>query len=137
MEEKKIAAVRIRGNVTLGGDVKKTLNMMRLYRKNYCSVYEDSPTVRGMLNKAKDHITYGEVSEEIFQELLNKRGEEYKGRSDAKKCFTLNNKKIKPYFRLHPPRKGFERKGIKVPYSMGGALGYRGEKIKELIARML
>jgi len=137
MESKKIAAIRIRGNVTLGRDVKETLNMLRLYRKNYCSVYEDSPTVRGMLNIAKDHITYGEVSEEIFQELLNKRGEEYKGRSDAKKCFTLNNKKIKPYFRLHPPIKGFERKGIKVPFTIGGALGYRGEKMKELINRML
>ena len=137
MQGKKIAAVRIRGNVTLGSDVKETLNVMRLYRKNYCSVYEDSPTIRGMMNKAKDHITYGEVNEEIFQELLNKRGEEYKGRSDTKKCFTLNNKKIKPYFRLHPPIKGFERKGIKVPYSLGGALGYRGEKISELIKRML
>ena len=137
MEGKKIAAIRVRGNVTLGSDVKKTLNLLRLYRKNYCSVYENSPTVKGMLNNAKDHITYGEISEEIFQEILNKRGEEYKGRSDFKKCFTLNNKKIKPYFRLHPPVKGFERKGIKVPYSLGGALGYRGEKMSELIKKML
>jgi len=44
---------------------------------------------------------------------------------------------LKLYFRLKPPVKGFERKGIKVPYSMGGALGYRKDNINNLIIRML
>lgn len=46
-------------------------------------------------------------------------------------------KKIKNYFRLNSPRKGFERKGIKKPFSIGGALGYRGSKINDLIKRMI
>ena len=44
---------------------------------------------------------------------------------------------LKPFFRLKPPIKGFERKGIKTPFSMGGVLGYRKEKINNLIIRML
>ena len=41
---------------------------------------------------------------------------------------------LKPVFRLHPPRKGYE--GIKRSFKEGGALGYRGEKINHLIRRM-
>ena len=44
---------------------------------------------------------------------------------------------LKPFFRLNPPVKGFDRKGIKVPFSLGGALGYRKEKINDLIKRMV
>jgi large subunit ribosomal protein L30 len=41
---------------------------------------------------------------------------------------------LKPLFRLHPPRKGYE--GIKRSFKEGGALGYRGDKINILIRRM-
>jgi len=34
---------------------------------------------------------------------------------------------MQPVFKLHPPTKGFKGK-IKKGYSMGGELGYRGEK---------
>jgi large subunit ribosomal protein L30 len=39
--------------------------------------------------------------------------------------------------RLHPPRGGYERKGIKISFNLGGALGYRGDKINKLISKML
>jgi len=38
-------------------------------------------------------------------------------------------------FRLNPPKKGY--KSIKKSYKEGGALGYRGEKINNLIQRMI
>jgi large subunit ribosomal protein L30 len=38
-------------------------------------------------------------------------------------------------FRLHPPRKGYE--GVKRSYTVGGALGDRGEGINPLIQRMI
>ena len=41
----------------------------------------------------------------------------------------------KPVCRLHPPVKGYE--GNKRSYRNGGALGYRGEAINDLINRML
>jgi len=44
---------------------------------------------------------------------------------------------IKPVFRLKPPKKGFGRRGIKKPYSIGGALGYRASDINDLISRMI
>ena len=42
---------------------------------------------------------------------------------------------IKPVFRLHPPRKGYE--DIRLSFNEGGSLGYRGEEIKDLAKRML
>ena len=44
---------------------------------------------------------------------------------------------LKPFLALKPPSKGFERKGIKKSYSIGGALGYRGKAINGLVERML
>ena len=45
--------------------------------------------------------------------------------------------KIRKNFRLNSPRKGYGRKGIKVSFNEGGALGYRGNKINDLIKRMI
>lgn len=44
-------------------------------------------------------------------------------------------KLLKPVFRLHPPIKGYE--GNKRSYRNGGALGYRGKAVNNLIDRML
>ncbi|MEK6852714.1 MAG: 50S ribosomal protein L30, partial [Nanoarchaeota archaeon] len=44
---------------------------------------------------------------------------------------------LKPFFRLSPPRKGLERKGIKKSFKAGGSLGYRGKEINEFIKKML
>ena len=97
-----------------------------------------------MLKRAKDYITWGEIDNETFNMLVEKRGEEFNGRETDTKgkikypdFITLDNKKIKKYFRLNAPKKGFERKGIKHSFKEGGALGYRGEAINELIKRMV
>ena len=94
--------------------------------------------------KAKDYITWGEIDNDTFKLLLDKRGEEFKQRtSDTNNkikyedFITINSKKLKKYFRLNSPKKGFERKGIKQTFQNGGALGYRGAAINELIKRML
>lgn len=139
-EAKRLAVVRVRGINLMRGDIKETLTSLRLHRKNYCVVIPDSPAVRGMLQKAKDYITWGEVDEKTFMLLVDKRGEPYAGRTDsyhARKFVEVKGKKLKPYFRLHPPVGGFERKGIKMPASLGGVLGYRGERINRLLQRMV
>ena len=140
----KLAAIRVRGINEIKTRIEDTLQMLRLYRKNYCSVLPNDPVYNGMLQKVKDYITWGEISDETFNMLVQKRGEEFNGReSDSKDkikyndFFSFNGKKFKKYFRLNPPKKGFGRKGIKQPFKMGGALGYRGDKIKELIMRMV
>ena len=43
---------------------------------------------------------------------------------------------LKPVFRLHPPKKGFERKGIKKTFKQGGVLGPR-ESLDDLLKRMI
>lgn len=153
-----LTVVRIRGSVGVKKDVKDTLRMLRLYKKNNCVVINNSPNYVGMLMKMKDYVTWGELDDKTFKELLEKRGrlpgkkkltEKYvkeKLKLDIDgfiKEFFEGKKKLKdvpglkPYFKLHPPRGGFERKGIKTPFSLGGVLGYRKEKINDLIRKML
>jgi large subunit ribosomal protein L30 len=139
----KLAIVLVRGVVGVAQSVKDTLSLLRLNKKNYCVVIENNPVHIGMIKKAKDYITWGEIDNETYNALVEKRGEEFQARlTDRKekysyKSLEINGKKYKPYFRLNPPRKGFGRKGIKVAFKVGGALGYRAEKINDLINRML
>ena len=139
----KLALVLVRGVVNLSQSVKDTLNLLRLNKKNYCVVVENNPVNLGMIKKVKDFITWGEIDNDTFKELVSKRGEEFQARlTDRKekysyKSLEIDGKKYKPYFRLNPPRKGFGRKGIKVAFKVGGGLGNRAEKINDLIRRML
>jgi large subunit ribosomal protein L30 len=139
----KLAIIVVRGNVKVAQTVIDTLHMLNLYRKNHCAVVDDTPSYRGMIDKVKDFVTWGEITDETFQKLVAERGEKFLGRvSDAKNKYTYkfmeyDGKKYKNYFRLNPPRKGFGRKGVKVAFVAGGALGYRGDKINDLIQRML
>lgn len=125
--KKLVAVILVRGLIDLRGDIKDTLKMLRLLRKNYCVVLENNPANMGMIKKAKDYITWGEIDEPTLKVLIDKRAE--KNPKDPKKT--------KPFFRLQPPRKGFGRKGIKYTFTEGGALGDRGQKINDLIKRML
>ena len=141
---KQLAAIRVRGLTQIRTKVEDTLKMLRLYKKNYCCVLPNNPVYVGMLKKTKDYITWGEIDDETFNTLVEKRGEEFNGRETDLKgkikyndYITINNKKIKKYFRLNAPRKGFGRKGIKRSFQQGGALGYRGAAINELIKRMV
>jgi large subunit ribosomal protein L30 len=120
-----IAAVWIRNTTEASHTIRDTLEMLRLRRKNTCVVFDKTPAITGMLQKAKDFVTYGEITEETYNTLVQKRGEK-----DAAG-------KIKPHFHMHPPRGGFERGGIKHSFQQGGALGYRGAKMDELVRKML
>ena len=121
----KIAVILIRGLIGLRHDVKETLSYLNLKKKHACVIVEDTPSVRGMLKKIVDVATYGEVSEETIKALKDKR--------EVK----IADGTAKKFFSLATPKGGFERKGIKKPFVVGGALGYRGEKINELILKML
>ncbi len=112
-----IVAVRVRGIIGTERSIEDTLRMLQLYRKNYCVILKDEPHLRGMLMKVKDFVTWGELDEETTNALQKKKGS--------------------PYYRLNSPRKGFGRKGIKIPFIKGGALGDRKEKINDLIKRMI
>ena len=140
---KKIAVILIRGTTRSPHFVVKTLEVLQLHRVNHAVIVSNTPAIKGMIVKVKDYVTWGEITDETFAELLNTRGELYQGRlQDSKKKYqyrvlNMNGKTYKPYFRLNPPQKGFGRKGTKVAYAASGGLGYRGEAINDLITRML
>ncbi|MBL7054829.1 uL30 family ribosomal protein [Candidatus Woesearchaeota archaeon] len=140
----RLAVIRVRGIIGVKKTINDTMNLLNLYKKNVCVVVPDNEIYRGMIQKADGYITWGEIDDEMFNLLVEKRGEEYKGREKDKKgkveyskFVKVGDKKIKRFFRLNMPRKGFGRKGIKIAFSKRGALGYRGDKINDLIGRMV
>ena len=149
------AVVRVRGQVNVKPKIKETMRIMRLNRVNHCVIIPENDTYQGMLNIIKDYVTWGEVDTETTQIMLEssgkKSGREKFTKADLKdssfktikalakglsggKVTVSDIPSLKPLFRLHPPRKGYE--GIKRSFKEGGALGYRGEKINQLIRRM-
>ena len=158
MESKRIIIIRIKGDHNIKSERIKTMELLRIYNKFGCSIVKNSPEYTGMINSIKEYITWGEIDKETFKLLLSNRGrlpankkltEEYlkektKMSMDqfAEEFFSFKKELkdipgIKLYFRLKPPTKGFERKGTKIPFSLGGALGYRKEKINDLVRRMI
>jgi len=154
----KIAVIQIRGGTHLSPDIKKTFDLLNLRRKNSCIILDNSPLYLGMVVKIRDYVTWGEINEETLKELIEKRGrtagnklltEEYLKQnlkitiSELTKSLISGKIKmkdvpgLKKYFRLTPPKGGYEKKGIKKQYSIGGALGYRKEAINILLKKMM
>lgn len=125
----KVAVIRIRGQTKLRKEIIDALKMLCLNRKFTCVVLDGTPSILGMITKVKDYVTYGEVTDEMFKLLKEKRGTKTKD-EEGKEVY-------KKFFRLNPPKGGFERKGTKVSFKVGGVLGDRKEKINDLIKRML
>lgn len=115
----KVAIILIRGLVGVRHDIKDALMSLNLRKKHSCVILEDSPTLRGVLRKTQDLVTFGEVNDETIALLNEKR------------------KIVGKVYLLHPPRGGFERKGIKKSFVVGGALGDRKDAINDLIKKML
>jgi large subunit ribosomal protein L30 len=151
------AVIRVRGHRKINKDIEDTMCMLRLTRVNHCVIIPEDKVMKGMLQKAKDFITWGEVSEETLTKMIQSRGrlmgdkpidDAYVGANspfgsiaefaksvvkDETKYSEL--KDVKPIFRLHPPAKGYE--AVKKDLKTHGSLGYRGDKINALIERML
>jgi len=150
------AIIRIRGRPGFPYWVQDTLKMLRLHKPQHAVLYKDTDSLRGMLQKAKDLITWGEIDAPTLALLLKKRGrltgnkrltEEYIKQNTKYSSFEELAEAIvkgeasikdvpglKPVFRLHPPRKGY--KDVKHHVNEGGDLGYRGEKINDLLKQM-
>ncbi|MBN2066618.1 MAG: 50S ribosomal protein L30 [Candidatus Thermoplasmatota archaeon] len=151
------AAIRVRGTVNIKPDIKKTLQLLCLTKVNHCTLLEETPSIKGMLQTAKDYITWGEIEKTQLTKLISTRGkltgdkqlaEDYVKSATSyasidKLAQAIIDKKfsykeipeVKPLFRLNPPKQGYE--GIKRSYTKKGALGYRGKAINALIDRML
>ncbi len=151
------AAIMVRGLIGARKDAKRTMKMLRLNKQNHLVLLPENGSSRGMLDKVKEYITYGEISPETLGKLLgkwarllgNKRVDadflkenkfskiELLANAVIENKAVLEELGIKPVFRLHAPSKGYERRGVKKPYKHGGALGFRGAEINKLIERMI
>ena len=137
-----ICIIRIRGQVALKKKVVETLHRLRLRRKYSCVVINPKKEEFGMIKKIANFVAFGEIKKEVFEELIEKRGQiiDKTKKIDSKKIVEelLKGKKydklnLKPFFRLHPPRKGIKSK-LHFPK---GVLGDNKEKINDLVLRML
>ncbi len=150
------AVVRVRGRTGIKRRIADTLDMLNLTRISHAVVIPETPSYDGMLQKGKDYITWGEISEDTYKVLLAERGrlpgnkkvtDEYVKENteyDSVESLavalynqetTLKEAGLKPIFRLHPPNKGYE--STRKPFSEGGTLGYRSENINELLKKMI
>lgn len=150
-----LAVVRIRGSIGVKKKIKDTMKMLRLDTLNRCVVLPDDPSYKGMVEKVRDYVTFGEITQDMLLAMLKKRGRlEGNKRLDessvkqtgydsieqlAKEIFEgkvsmRHVAKLKPVFRLTPPSKGF--KSTKQHYPKGD-LGNRGKAINELLEKMI
>lgn len=149
--------IRVRGQPDVNYNIEYTMGLLGLNKVNNCAVIPENPSTKGMLQVVKDYCTWGEIDETTLAALIRARGKvvgdkalddaylkensEFATVDDMAKAIIENNYKmkdvvgVKPIFRLHPPVKGYE--GNKRSFQNGGALGYRGAKINDLVNRMI
>ncbi len=109
----KIAVVRIRGPIGIERKTAFALKLLGLETPNSCALVDESPALRGTLQLVMPFVTWGSANAETVNLFGGKRR-----------------------ISLCPPRGGYGRKGVKLPFSQKGAYGSRGEKINDLIKRM-
>ena len=118
-----IAVIRIKGQTNVKSDVKETLHRLRIRKKLACVLVEEKDVIRlGMIKSVMQYVIYGKISEELADKIKKARGQK-----DV-------DGKLKPFFRLHPPRGGF-KKSTKI-LAPKGVLG-ENKDIDKLIERML
>lgn len=152
-----LATIKVRGKVKVDRKIKEALEHLSLTRVNHMALVPEEAAWLGQLKKTKDYITFGKIDASTLALVLEKKGR-LPGERKLDQAFLKENKfasfqklaeaviegrvklkdlKVKKVFRLKPPRKGFERAGIKKPFQQGGVLGDRKEKINDLIKRMV
>lgn len=148
--------VRMRGSVNVRGTIEDTLKMLRLHKVNHCVVLEENPNNKGMLQKVKDYVAFGQIDAQTLAAMLENRGRLEGGARLTNEYVAENSEfdsiesfaqavyegkatfkdlpKLKPVLRLHPPRKGHA--GMKRTFQQGGVLGNHGEDISVLLNKM-
>jgi len=136
-----IAAIRISGQVGLTEKIKEGLFRLHLRKKYTLVLLKSSNENIKKIVSLRNFIAYGDIDAETLKLLIKNRAQLID--KDAKHSDIINNigKKsfkdlgIKPFFRLHPPRKGIDSKkhfGVRK-----GVLGDNKDSINDLIRRML
>jgi large subunit ribosomal protein L30 len=157
--ERYFVAIRLDGAPTVRHPEELTLNALRMKSKYSAVLLRDNPSVKGMLQRIKDHVTWAEAKKEDIELLLSSRASTAEGLgltsefvkknsglagvselvsglySGKLTLAKLREMGITPYFRLHPPRGGFP-KSSKRPFTDSGELGFRKEGLHRLLTKM-
>jgi len=149
--------VRVRGSIHSKHEIGATLKFLHLSRPNHATVLPEEPSFRGMLTRVQGYVTWGEADEATVGLLLSSRGRTTDGKplgaptdgasapaatpdlgALAKSVLTDGLPRVdglRPLFRLRAPKGGW--RSTKKPFTLGGALGYRGRAINDLVRKML
>jgi large subunit ribosomal protein L30 len=147
--------VRVRGSIHANRGIVETLRYLHLTRPNHATVVAEEPSFRGMLFKVQGYVTWGEADPAVVGSVLEARGRTSDGRplseatlrevtavNDVPELSRVVTERglprvdgVAPLFRLKAPKGGWG--STKKPYTLGGALGYRGRAINELVQRMV
>ena len=154
-----LVALRIDGTPNVRPPEEATLKALRMKSRFSAVLLRDNPSVRGMLQRIKDHVTWGEAKRDDLKLLLSNRARTPEGLGITSKFvkektklagmtelmselysgkFTLDKlweSGVKPVFRLHPPRGGFKRNS-KRAFTDGGELGFRKHGLHDLLEKM-
>jgi len=135
-----ILVIRISGQVEMLTYIKETLFRMHLRKKYSAVLLKETEETKNLLSQIRNFVAYGKIDSKTLEELISKRAKSIDGKKiDTKKVAEIIEKDgieksgIKPFFRLHPPRKGIDSKS----HYPKGILGDNGDKINDLVRRML
>jgi large subunit ribosomal protein L30 len=151
--------VRSRSNVKVEHSIRETMDYLNLTRVNHAVIIPENAQYKGMLQKAKDYITWGNADVGLVEKMITERGrlmgdkpitdeyvnentdfasiKEFAAAIVAGDATVKDLPEMKRVFRLHPPvgPKGWG--GLKRSFVVGGALGARGDEISALVERMI
>lgn len=105
-------AIRLRGHAGVNRGIEETMMLLGLKTPNTCVIISENAVNKGMLDKVKDYVAWGEADEKTIAELK------------------INDKEPRTVIRFSPPSKGF--RSLKLHYPKGD-LGYRGKAINEFL----
>jgi large subunit ribosomal protein L30 len=157
--ERYLVAIRIDGTPNVKPPEELTLNSLRMKSRYSTVLLRDDASVRGMLQRIKDHVTWAEARKEDIELLLSNRARTPDGLGLTSKFVKeksdlagmselvsgihsgkvtlarLREMGIEPCFRLHPPKGGFPNSS-KRPFTDSGELGFRKEGLYGLLKKM-
>ncbi|PIN90172.1 50S ribosomal protein L30 [Candidatus Pacearchaeota archaeon CG10_big_fil_rev_8_21_14_0_10_32_14] len=140
--------LRIKGEVGVDRDIEETMCRLKLKKKFVGVILNKETNVQmGMVQKIRNCVAYGEVSDELLEKIIASRGralDTSKKMAEPKKVVeglkqgkSLEDFNVKPFFRMHPPRGGFRGPASTKTHYPKGTLGDHGKELNKLVERML
>lgn len=152
-----LLVVRMRGTVNVPYWALTTLKNLYLNKRFSATLVPETSNYLGMLKKINQWVAWSKADSDIIKTLIEKRGKKNglalksgQGKETKSKDMGVDElvnviandrikfseqKNIKPWFTLNPPKGGF-KKSTKKQFSDGGILG-NNKELLEIVKRMV